>query len=135
MTTDQIDNIFTYHAPFGTQQDRYVAIRDKAKELALLVNEACPESREKSLALTNLQQSVQMANASIAIVRDRQGIDIMQQRAEAAEQALARVREALKDIAEAECDNRCDDFSAYIKRTAKAALGSPDPQPAQGEKA
>lgn len=56
MTKDQIDNIFTYHAPFGTQQARYVAIRDKAKELALLVNEACPESREKSLALTNLQQ-------------------------------------------------------------------------------
>ena len=67
MTKEQIDNIFTYHAPFGTQQARYVAIRDKAKELALLVNEACPESREKSLALTNLQQSVQMANASIAI--------------------------------------------------------------------
>ena len=67
MTTDQIDNIFTYHAPFGTQQTRYVGIRDKAKELALLINESCPESREKSLALTNLQQSVQMANASIAI--------------------------------------------------------------------
>lgn len=67
MTEDQINNIFTYHPPFGTQQERYVAIRDKAKELAHLVNEACPESREKSLALTNLQQSVQMANASIAI--------------------------------------------------------------------
>lgn len=67
MTKDHIDNIFTYHPPSGTQQERYVAIRDKAKELAHLVNEACPESREKSLALTNLQQSVQMANASIAI--------------------------------------------------------------------
>ena len=67
MTQEQIDNIFTYHAPFGTQQGRYVSIRDKAKELALLINESCPESREKSLALTNLQQSVQMANASIAI--------------------------------------------------------------------
>lgn len=67
MNKDQIDNIFTYHPPFGTQQNRYVSIRDKAKELAHLINEACPESREKSLALTNLQQSVQMANASIAI--------------------------------------------------------------------
>lgn len=67
MTKDQIDNIFTYHAPFGTQQERYVRIREKAKELAYLINEDCPESREKSLALTNLQQSVQMANASIAI--------------------------------------------------------------------
>lgn len=67
MNKEQIDNIFTYHSPFGTQPERYVAIRDKAKELAHLINEACPESREKSLALTNLQQSVQMANASIAI--------------------------------------------------------------------
>ena len=75
MTKEQIDNIFTYHAPFGTQQERYVAIRDKAKELALLVNDACPESREKSLALTNLQQSVQMANASIAI-NERQPVAV-----------------------------------------------------------
>ena len=67
MTNEQIDNIFTYHAPFGTQQSRYVTIRDAAKELAHLINDACPESREKSLAITNLQQSVQMANASIAI--------------------------------------------------------------------
>ena len=67
MTGEQIDNIFTYHPPFGTQQERYVSIREKAKELAHLMNDACPDSREKSLALTNLQQSVQMANASIAI--------------------------------------------------------------------
>ena len=67
MTTDQIERIFTYHPPSGTQPNRYVSIRDKAKELAHLINKACPESREKSLALTNLQQSVQMANASIAI--------------------------------------------------------------------
>lgn len=67
MTDEQIDNIFTYHAPFGTQQDRYVAIRIAAKELAHLFNAACPESREKSIALTNLQSAVQMANASIAI--------------------------------------------------------------------
>lgn len=67
MNKEQIDNIFTYHAPFGTQQERYIAIRTKARELAHLLNEACPESREKSLALTNLQQSIQMANASIAI--------------------------------------------------------------------
>lgn len=29
-----LDNFFTYHAPKGDQQERYVAIRDKAKELA-----------------------------------------------------------------------------------------------------
>ena len=67
MTNDQIDNIFTYHKPFGTQQDRYVAIREKAKELAFLLNDACPESREKSLAFTQLQSAIHWANSSIAI--------------------------------------------------------------------
>ncbi len=32
-----------------------------------MMNSLCPESREKSLAITNLQQSVMWANASIAI--------------------------------------------------------------------
>jgi hypothetical protein len=67
MTEDQIENIFTYHKPFGTQQTRYVQIREVAKNLAYQINNGCPESREKALALTNLQQAVMWANASIAI--------------------------------------------------------------------
>jgi hypothetical protein len=62
-----VDNIFTYHAPKGTQSDRYVAIRDKAKELAQLILDSTPESREQSVALTNVQQAVMWANAAIAI--------------------------------------------------------------------
>lgn len=61
-----LENNFTYHPPFGTQQARYVAIRDKAKELAALVLDACPESRERSVALTDIESSVMWANASIA---------------------------------------------------------------------
>lgn len=67
MTQEQIDNTFTYHRPFGTQQVRYEALRSAARELATLIQGSCPESREKSLALTNLQQSIMWANASIAI--------------------------------------------------------------------
>ena len=67
MTKDQIDNIFTYHAPKGDQQERYVAIREAAKVFANTLNDLCPESREKSISLTKLQECVQMANASIAI--------------------------------------------------------------------
>ena len=67
MTDEQIDNIFTYHRPFGTQPGRYVEIRDRAGDLAHLLNSYCPESREKALALTSLQQAVMWANASIAI--------------------------------------------------------------------
>ncbi|SPT95568.1 Uncharacterised protein [Lysinibacillus capsici] len=58
---------FMYHSPKADQPKRYDAIRTKAKELALLINEVCPESREKALALTNLQQTTMWANASIAI--------------------------------------------------------------------
>ena len=62
-----IDNTFTYHAPFGTQAARYVSIRDKAKELASMVQMSTPVSREQSLALTSIQQAVMWANAAIAI--------------------------------------------------------------------
>lgn len=67
MTREQIENTFTYHRPTGTQPARYEALRAEAKVLALLIHESCPESREKSLALTSLQQTIMWANASIAI--------------------------------------------------------------------
>lgn len=67
METSQIKNIFTYYSPDDYQIDRYEDLRNKAKELALLIQEYCPESREKSVALTNLQQTIMWANASIAI--------------------------------------------------------------------
>lgn len=66
MTPEQIENNFTYHAPKNDQQDRYMEIRVYAKALAILINDKCPESREKAIALTNLEQSVMWANASIA---------------------------------------------------------------------
>jgi len=67
MTQVQIENTFTYHAPKGDQTERYEKLRSKAKELASLMASACPNSREKSLAFTNLQQAVMWANDSIAI--------------------------------------------------------------------
>lgn len=62
-----VDEVFVYHRPFGTQPERYVAIREKAKELAVLIQASTPASREQSVALTNLQQTVMWANAAIAI--------------------------------------------------------------------
>ena len=62
----KFDNIYTYHAPKGNQQERYEKIRAKARELAELVEENCPDSREKSLANTKLEEAVMWANASIA---------------------------------------------------------------------
>jgi hypothetical protein len=70
MTDEQIDNIFTYHAPKGDQPGAYERLRAEAKVLARTIQKYCPESREKSLAITNLQQAVMWANASIAINDD-----------------------------------------------------------------
>lgn len=68
--TDQelqtLQNNFTYHAPFGTQQSRYGTLRERALDLADLITEFCPNSRERSLAMTNLEQAIFWANASIA---------------------------------------------------------------------
>lgn len=61
-----LENNFTYHPPKGDQQERYIKLRDKAKELAAMMLECCPESRERSVALTDLEGSVMWANASIA---------------------------------------------------------------------
>jgi hypothetical protein len=63
---DRLNNNFTYHKPFGNQSDRYELIRAKAKELAEVLVTMCPESRELSIALTELETSIFWANASIA---------------------------------------------------------------------
>lgn len=67
MTDEQVKDLFTYHAPKSEQKFRYENLRAKAKVLALEIQDLCPESREKALAITNLQQSIMWANASIAI--------------------------------------------------------------------
>ena len=62
-----IEETFKYHAPKEGQQEKYEALRSKAKELAYLIDELTPQSREKSLSLTKLQETVMFANAAIAI--------------------------------------------------------------------
>ena len=66
MKNEEIERNFTYHAPKEDQPERYEQIRFKAKMLAAYINEYCPDSREKSLAITKLQEAVMWANASIA---------------------------------------------------------------------
>ncbi|MGR6906163.1 Acb2/Tad1 domain-containing protein [Lysinibacillus sp. BSL11] len=62
----QIENNFKSHAPKEAQPEMYEAIREKAKELAYLIDYLSPNSREKSVAMTNLETAVFWANASIA---------------------------------------------------------------------
>lgn len=59
-------NNYTYHPPQDDQVDRYKKLRSKGLELASIIDALCPQSREKSLAQTNLEQAIMWANASIA---------------------------------------------------------------------
>lgn len=63
---NQIENNFMYHKPKDGQNEKYEALRSKAKELAYLIDDVCPNSRERSLAFTKLEEAVMWANASIA---------------------------------------------------------------------
>jgi hypothetical protein len=61
-----LDNAFTYHKPKNDQPARYEFLRNAAKDFAALILLHVPESRERSLALTRLEECSMWANAGIA---------------------------------------------------------------------
>jgi hypothetical protein len=66
MHSDEIDRRFTYHAPTPNRVALHEDLRKAFRELAHVLNETLPEGREKSLALTQLQEGLMWANAAIA---------------------------------------------------------------------
>lgn len=64
---EDIKNRFGYHPPKPGQQERYTKITEAFEELALLVADLTPESREQSVALTLLWQARMAANGAIAV--------------------------------------------------------------------
>ncbi len=66
MLANYIEKCFTYHPPKEGQAERYKEIRDMAKIFAQELCRFCPDSRERSLALTKLEEVVMWANAAIA---------------------------------------------------------------------
>ena len=63
---EKLENSFTYHSPKEDQPERYVELRDEAYQLAIKIMECCPQSRERSLAITALENAVMWANKAIA---------------------------------------------------------------------
>jgi len=63
---NDLEKRFTYHAPKQGQPEKYTVIRGQAFELAKVIDSAAPDSREKSLAITALEEAVMWANAAIA---------------------------------------------------------------------
>ncbi|MFJ6010201.1 hypothetical protein ACIQHZ_31450 [Streptomyces halstedii] len=66
MSPEDIENRFTYHAPSPMQEEAHQCVRDMGKAVAVFLNIALPDSREKSFAVTKLEETVMWANAAIA---------------------------------------------------------------------
>ena len=69
LTREDIEEMFTYHAPTGDQPERYQKIRNDAKTLATTIIECTPSSADQTAAIRKLRECVMTANASIALER------------------------------------------------------------------
>jgi hypothetical protein len=65
-TIPDIEKRFTYHPPKEGQPAKYETLRAHYKQLAYMIEAMCPDSRERDLALTGLEESNMWANSSIA---------------------------------------------------------------------
>lgn len=62
----RIERDFNYHAPSAKAITDMQTLRDSARTLAHNINFLVPDGREKSTALSNLEEVVMWANAGIA---------------------------------------------------------------------
>lgn len=67
MTPEDIENRFAFHpATNGEKRDAHTSARQNCRRLAHLLNEHLPEGREKSLAITKLEDVMFWSNAALA---------------------------------------------------------------------
>ncbi|WP_188187632.1 Acb2/Tad1 domain-containing protein [Nonomuraea sp. SYSU D8015] len=66
MTPGDLDNRFNYHKPDEKAVVAHETIRRLCRNLAGSLNELLPESREKALAITHLEETMMWGNAAIA---------------------------------------------------------------------
>jgi hypothetical protein len=65
-TTNQLNNNFKYHAPTAETIPAFEEYRARCRELGDVLNRLVPASREKSEALTHLEDVMMWGNAGIA---------------------------------------------------------------------
>ncbi len=67
MLTQDLEHRFAFHAATTEEKKaEHGSVRDACLKLALFINEKVPDGREKSLAITNLEEVMLWANAAIA---------------------------------------------------------------------
>ena len=67
MTEAQIRETLRYHAPDDRKRKTFEDIRTTITEATVKVAALLPNSRERSLFITDMQRAQMMANASVAI--------------------------------------------------------------------
>lgn len=73
MRPEDIENRFKFHAATTEEKrDEHTSIRQACRRLADELNERLPEGREKSLAVTHLEEVMFWSNAAVA----RQGDEL-----------------------------------------------------------
>ncbi len=63
---DALDVRFKHHAPDADAITCHEAVREAARRMAVAVVSVAPESRERSLAMTKIEEAMMWANAAIA---------------------------------------------------------------------
>jgi len=61
-----LDDVFTYHAPKGSQPDQYAKVREAAKNLAAVILENTPQCADQQAAIRHVREAMMTANAAIA---------------------------------------------------------------------
>lgn len=66
VTKDNLNDVFTYHPPTPEQQQAYVALREKAKELVALALEVVTPCADQQAGIRLVREAVMTWNAAIA---------------------------------------------------------------------
>jgi len=66
LNEEEIEHRFNAHELTPTAEKKVERLRRLFKAMAKEVNKLCPDSREQSLAITNLEQSSFWANAALS---------------------------------------------------------------------
>ena len=66
MGNEELNNLFTYHAPKGNQVKRYNEIREAAHNFARVIIDVTPQSADQTAAIRKVREAMMTANAAIA---------------------------------------------------------------------
>ena len=66
MTDEEIRDKYSYHPPSKEGARRHQIMSEAFITLAMIIDEVCPDSREKALAFTSLETAKFWASAAVA---------------------------------------------------------------------